>query len=159
MATCSKFRKIKCLWHVNFIDLILWDGSCINDAFIWHMQRKSEFYSSVFQGLSPSRSVGRVGENPGNQVVRTVVQEMRMRCTVSDLSLPWSLLMEEDGAILFAKMKRSLQDFRPDIWTQPAVVIWPFIMIGYSFNLCLSIDRRRCIQILVHVSFYFRLIL
>ena len=33
--------------------------------------------TSVFQGLSPSRSVGWVGENPGNEVVRTWPLTMR----------------------------------------------------------------------------------
>ena len=32
--------------------------------------------TSVFQGLSPSRSVGRVGENPGNEVERNLVAKV-----------------------------------------------------------------------------------
>ena len=69
--------------------------------------------------------------------------------------MPWSLLMEEDGAILLAKMKSSLQDF-VQIYELNQLLLWPFIMqelilkrgrvIEYSFNLCLSIDRRRCFQ-------------
>ena len=27
-ASCSKFRKLKCLWHVSFTDLVLWPCSC-----------------------------------------------------------------------------------------------------------------------------------
>ena len=27
-ASCSKFRKLKCLWHVSFTDLVLWACSC-----------------------------------------------------------------------------------------------------------------------------------
>ena len=26
--SCSKFRKLKCLWHVSFTDLVLWACSC-----------------------------------------------------------------------------------------------------------------------------------
>ena len=32
--------------------------------------------TSVFQGLSPSLSVGRVGENPGNEVERNLVAKV-----------------------------------------------------------------------------------
>ena len=32
--------------------------------------------TSVFQGLSPSRSVGWVGENPGNEVERNLVAKV-----------------------------------------------------------------------------------
>ena len=100
-ATCSKFRKIKCLWHVNFIDLILWDGSCTIFRLQYTCFKKvhllrfysrkycmywreilSSFFFACFQSggtryLHSSRLV----------IVRTVVQEMQMRCTVSDLSL------------------------------------------------------------------------
>ena len=32
--------------------------------------------TSIFQGLSPSLSVGRVGENPGNEVERNLVAKV-----------------------------------------------------------------------------------
>ena len=35
--------------------------------------------TSVFQGPSPSRSVGRVGENPGNEVERNLVAKVAIQ--------------------------------------------------------------------------------
>ena len=41
-------------------------------SFVCNLQDSGKHVTSVFQGLSLSRSVGRVGENPGNEVEKTV---------------------------------------------------------------------------------------
>ena len=38
-------------------------------SFVCNLPDSGRHVTSVFQGHSPSRSIGRVGENPGNEVV------------------------------------------------------------------------------------------
>ena len=45
-------------------------------SFAWTLPDFGRHVTSVFQGLSPSCSVGRVGENPGNQVDRNLVAKV-----------------------------------------------------------------------------------
>ena len=44
-------------------------------SFVWTLLDSGRHMTSVFQGLSPSRSVGRVEENPGNEVERNLVAD------------------------------------------------------------------------------------
>ena len=45
-------------------------------SFAWTLPDFWRHVTSVFQGLSPSCSVGRVGENPGNEVERNLVAKV-----------------------------------------------------------------------------------
>ena len=48
-------------------------------SFVWTLLDSGRHMTSVFQGPSPSRSVGRVGENPGNEVERNLVAKVAIQ--------------------------------------------------------------------------------
>ena len=50
-AICLKFRKLKCLWHVNFIDLVIWAYSCTVLDYSTHKEHLLRFYSRILSVL------------------------------------------------------------------------------------------------------------
>ena len=44
-------------------------------SFVCNLPDSGRHVTSVFQGLSLSRSVGRVGKNPGNEVVQDILED------------------------------------------------------------------------------------
>ena len=51
MASCSKFRKLKCLWHVSFTDLVLWACSCTVLDYSTHKVHLLRYYSRILSVL------------------------------------------------------------------------------------------------------------
>ena len=46
------------------------------ESFVCNLPNSGSHVTSVFQGLSLSRSVGQVGENPGNEVAKRVANSV-----------------------------------------------------------------------------------